>query len=43
MADDEIPRALTTLSAEGIPIFEVVRSRPPLEEMFLELTPGETV
>jgi ABC-2 type transport system ATP-binding protein len=43
MADDEIPRALTTLSAEGIPVFEVVRQRPALEEMFLELTHGETV
>ncbi len=43
MPDDEIPRALTTLSAEGIPVFEVVRERPQLEEMFLELTHGETV
>ena len=41
--EDEIPRALTTLSAEGIPIFEVVRTRPALEELFLELTHGETV
>jgi ABC-2 type transport system ATP-binding protein len=38
MAEDEIPRALTTLSAEGIPVFEVVRTRPALEELFLELT-----
>ena len=43
MPDEEIPRALTTLSAEGIPIFEVVRDRPALEELFLELTHGETV
>jgi hypothetical protein len=43
MAEDEIPRALTTLSAEGIPVFEVVRTRPALEELFLELTHGETV
>ena len=41
--EDEIPRALTTLSAEGIPVFEVVRTRPALEELFLELTHGETV
>ena len=43
MPDDEIPRALTTLSAEGIPVFEVLRTRPPLEELFLDLTHGETV
>ncbi|MGH9444119.1 MAG: AAA family ATPase, partial [Thermoanaerobaculia bacterium] len=43
MPDEEIPRALTTLSAEGIPVFEVLRERPPLEELFLELTHGETV
>ena len=43
LPDDEIPRALTTLSAEGIPVFEVVRERPPLEELFLEITHGETV
>jgi ABC-2 type transport system ATP-binding protein len=43
MPEDEIPRALTTLSAEGIPVFEVVRRRPPLEDVFLELTHGETV
>jgi len=43
MAEDEIPRALTTLSAEGIPVFEVLRTRPALEELFLELTHGETV
>ena len=43
MAEEEIPRALTTLSAEGIPVFEVVRTRPALEELFLELTHGETV
>jgi len=41
--EDEIPRALTTLSAEGIPVFEVVRTHPALEELFLELTHGETV
>ena len=41
--EEEIPRALTTLSAEGIPVFEVVRTRPALEELFLELTHGETV
>jgi ABC-2 type transport system ATP-binding protein len=43
IAEDEVPRALTTLSAEGIPVFEVVRTRPALEELFLELTHGETV
>ncbi len=43
MPDDEIPRAVSTLSAEGIPVFEVVRARPALEELFLELTHGETV
>lgn len=43
LADDEIPRALTTLSAEGVPIFEVTRTAPALEDLFLELTHGETV
>jgi ABC-2 type transport system ATP-binding protein len=43
LPDDEIPRALTTLSAEGIPVFEVTRERPALEDLFLELTHGETV
>ncbi len=43
VAEDEVPRALTTLSAEGIPIFEVIRERPALEDLFLELTHGETV
>jgi ABC-2 type transport system ATP-binding protein len=43
LPDDEIPRALTTLSAEGVPVFEVTRTTPALEELFLELTHGETV
>jgi ABC-2 type transport system ATP-binding protein len=43
VAEDEVPRALTTLAAEGIPIFEVIRERPALEDLFLELTHGETV
>ena len=43
LPEDEVPRALTTLSAEGIPVFEVTRTRPALEELFLELTHGETV
>ena len=43
LPDDEIPRALTDLSAEGVPIFEVVRIRPQLEDLFLEMTHGETV
>jgi ABC-2 type transport system ATP-binding protein len=43
LPDEEIPRALTTLSADGVPVFEVTRIRPPLEELFLELTHGETV
>jgi ABC-2 type transport system ATP-binding protein len=43
MADDEIPRALSSLSAEGVPIFEAMRERPGLEDVFLELTHGETV
>ena len=43
MPDDEIPRALSSLSAEGVPIFEAMRERPALEDVFLELTHGETV
>ena len=43
MPDDEIPRAITSLSAEGVPVFEVTREAPALEELFLELTHGETV
>ncbi|HET9794251.1 MAG TPA: ABC transporter ATP-binding protein [Thermoanaerobaculia bacterium] len=43
VAEDEVPRALTTLAAEGIPVFEVTRERPALEDLFLELTHGETV
>jgi ABC-2 type transport system ATP-binding protein len=43
LPDDEIPRALTGLSAEGVPVFEVVRVRPQLEDLFLEMTHGETV
>jgi len=43
LVEDEIPRALTSLSAEGVPVFEVVRTRPDLETLFLELTGGETV
>ncbi|HET7451556.1 MAG TPA: ABC transporter ATP-binding protein [Thermoanaerobaculia bacterium] len=43
LAEDEVPRALTTLSAEGVPVFEVTRERPALEDLFLELTHGETV
>ncbi|HKB71002.1 MAG TPA: ABC transporter ATP-binding protein [Thermoanaerobaculia bacterium] len=43
VAEDEVPRALTTLSAEGIPVFEVIRERAALEDLFLELTHGETV
>jgi ABC-2 type transport system ATP-binding protein len=43
LPDEEIPRALTTLSAEGVPVFEVARAVPALEDLFLEITHGETV
>jgi ABC-2 type transport system ATP-binding protein len=43
LSDEEIPRALATLAAEGIPVYEVVRAVPALEDLFLELTHGETV
>jgi ABC-2 type transport system ATP-binding protein len=43
MPDDEIPRALSSLSAEGVPVFEAMRERPGLEDVFLDLTHGETV
>ncbi len=43
LPDEEIPRALTSLSAEGVAVFEVTREAPALEELFLELTHGETV
>ena len=34
MPDDEIPRALSSLAAEGVPIFEAMRERPASKTCF---------
>jgi len=40
---EEIPEAVALLSSEGVRVFAVERPRSSLEEVFLEVTGGETV
>jgi ABC-2 type transport system ATP-binding protein len=40
---DRVPEALRTLLAEGVEVFTVERPASTLEEVFLEITGGETV
>jgi ABC-2 type transport system ATP-binding protein len=43
IAPDRVPEALRTLLADGIEVFTVERPSSTLEEVFLEITGGETV